>query len=256
MRALARILMAPGPEMPAALLEGLCVFRELESESAMDAIRDEAERQGLALGLGAEATPLDVVVRAWTLNQGMVESLHLRLELKRPRSFPCFSTDAHPLPVFAGPTPEQLSALEGRLNGFCEAWKRGKGARVFPSRVGDVWLFLVRHGAPCRREASAQSHRLGIRVELIDGIVLSEGDGFSILPEQSLLRSVECEARGWVVGQRLAGLQEKQIPCAVEPVYPGEGSFWSIFGQFDGKLVGGISDQRPIQTTGRLHQPA
>ncbi len=152
--ALAKILTAPGPEMPAALLEALCVFRELESESAMDAIRDEAERRGVGLGLGDEATPLDVVVRAWTLDQELVEHLHQRLELKRPRSFKCFSTDTKPLPVFAGPTPEQLSALEERLNGFYEAWKRGKGARVFPSQEGDVWLFLVRHGAPCRREGA------------------------------------------------------------------------------------------------------
>ncbi|HEY9173053.1 MAG TPA: hypothetical protein VI136_12270 [Verrucomicrobiae bacterium] len=152
--ALAAIFLAPSPDMPADLLTSLYLFRELDNERAMDAIRDEIARQGLDLALGAEATALDVVVRAWTLNRHLVETLHQRLELKRPRSFKCFATDAAPIPPFAGPTPEQITHLETRLNSFYEAWKRGCGARVFPSRQGDHWLFLVRHGAPCRREGA------------------------------------------------------------------------------------------------------
>jgi hypothetical protein len=46
--------------------------------------------------------------------------------------------------------------LERRLNLFYEAWKRGKGARVFPSHQEDDWFFLVRHGAPCRREGTME----------------------------------------------------------------------------------------------------
>jgi hypothetical protein len=135
---LARVLMEPGPEMPAALLESLYVFGEMDSEAAMDAILGEAAGRGMSLGLGDDATPLDVVVRAWTVDGRLVESLHRRLELRWPRSFKCFRTDATPLPVFTGPTPAQVEALEGGLNAFCEAWKRGRGARVFASREGDV----------------------------------------------------------------------------------------------------------------------
>lgn len=149
---LARILMEPVADMPEALLESLYLFRELDNAIAMDAIQEEANRRGLDLGLGPDATPLDVVVRAWTLDRRLVEGLHTRLELKRPRAFKIFATDEQPLPCFTGPTPEQLQSLEDRLNQFYQAWKRGKGARVFPSRQGDVWQFLVRHGAPCRRE--------------------------------------------------------------------------------------------------------
>ncbi len=153
---LSRILTDPVADMPEALLESLYLFRELDHAAAMDAIHEEARRRSLDLGLDANVTPLDVVVRAWTLDRRLVEGLHTRLELKRPRSFKFFSTDADPLPGFAGPAPEQLTALEDRLNHFYEAWKRGKGARVFPSRQGDQWMFLVRHGAPCRREGAMQ----------------------------------------------------------------------------------------------------
>jgi hypothetical protein len=119
--ALAAIFMAPSPDMPTDLLTSLYLFRELDTERAMDAIRDESARQGLDLALGAEATALDVVVRAWTLNRHLVETLHQRLELKRPRSFKCFATDAAPIPPFTGPTPEQIARLETRLNSFYEA---------------------------------------------------------------------------------------------------------------------------------------
>jgi len=154
---LARILIEPVADMPEALLESLYLFRELDNPLAMDAIHAEAHRRGLDLQLDSHATPLDMVVRAWTLDRRLVEGLHTRLELKRPRAFKIFTSDALPLPAFTGPTPEQLQDLEARLNHFYEAWKRGKGARVFPSRQGDQWLFLVRHGAPCRRENAMQN---------------------------------------------------------------------------------------------------
>ena len=53
---LARILMEPAPEMPPELLESLYVFREMDSETAMDAILGEAEGRGLGLGLLLIAT--------------------------------------------------------------------------------------------------------------------------------------------------------------------------------------------------------
>ena len=149
---LARILMEPTPDMPADLLESLHVFRELDNQPAMDALRAEAERQQLAVGLADEATPLDMVMRLWTLDRRLVERQHHTLELTRPRSFQYFSTQADMLPRLGAPAPEQLVELERRLNLFYEAWKRGKGARVFFYQQPDDWVFLVRHGAPCRRE--------------------------------------------------------------------------------------------------------
>ena len=151
---LAGILMDPAPDMPPELLESLCIFREMDNDNAMDAIRAAAQHQGLDLGSGHEATPLDIVVRAWTLAPRMVEALHSRLDLKRPRSFKCFATDASPLPAFRGATPEQIAALEGRLDSYYQAAKRGKGVKVFPSQQGDTFMYVVRHGAPCRREGA------------------------------------------------------------------------------------------------------
>jgi hypothetical protein len=153
---LAGILMDPAPDMPAELLESLCIFRDLDNDNAMDAIREAAQRQGLDLGADHDATPLDVVVRAWTIAPRLVEALHQRLDLKRPRSFKCFATDADPLPRFRGATPEQLATLEARLDAYYQAARRGKGVKVFASQQGDTFIFVVRHGAPCRREGAMQ----------------------------------------------------------------------------------------------------
>ena len=149
---LARILMEPAPDAPPDLLEALCVFREMDNAPAEDALRAEAVRQHLDLGLADPATPLDVVMRAWALDRQMVERLHQRLELSRPRAFHYFSTVVEPVPPFDGPGAHKLAELERRLNLFYEAWNRGKGARVFAYQQPEEWVFLVRHGAPWRRE--------------------------------------------------------------------------------------------------------
>lgn len=152
--ALAAILVDPTPDMPPELLESLCIFRDMDNDNAMDAISVQARARGLDLATAPEATPLDVVVRAWTIAPRLVQALHTRLALKRPRSFKCFATDADPLPLFRGATPEQLTTLESRLDTYYQAARRGKGAKVFASQQGDTFLYIVRHGAPFRREGA------------------------------------------------------------------------------------------------------
>ena len=154
---LAEVLREPTPDMPADLVEGLHAFRGLDNEPAMDAIAEECERRGLDLGLGQEATPLDVVVRAWTRDREVVEALHVKKSVKRGRSFRYYSTDANPLPVFTGPTAEQLRKIEEGMNAFCLATSRGPGARVFAWPEGNRWRFVVRHGKVRRGEEAMEN---------------------------------------------------------------------------------------------------
>jgi hypothetical protein len=151
---LAALFIEPTPDMPADCLEALYLFRQMGNPAGMDAILEAAQTRRLDLDLGNEPTPLDVVVRAWALDRILVEDLHNRLELSRPRAFGYFSATQHPAPPFAPPSLDRLALLEQRLNAFYEAWKRGKGARVFAYHQPPEWCFLVRHGAPCRREGA------------------------------------------------------------------------------------------------------
>jgi hypothetical protein len=159
--ALARVLLEPTPEMPPDLLESLHVFHELDHAAATDALRRAAREQGLELGEGPAATPLDVAMAAWLRDRQLVEEVHLRFELNRPRSFRYYSALQEPPPPFTGPAPEQVAWLEGRLSRFYEAWKRGRGVRVFVYPQEGEWWFLVRHGAPCRREGVMEGDQPG-----------------------------------------------------------------------------------------------
>ncbi len=154
---LAEVLREPTPDMPADLVEGLHAFRGLDNEPAMDAIAEECERRGLDLGLGQEATPLDVAVRAWTRDREVVEALHVKRSVRRGRSFQYYTTDANPVPDFAGPTAEQLRKIEEGLNAFYLATSRGPGARVFAWPEGNRWRFVVRHGKARRGEEAMEN---------------------------------------------------------------------------------------------------
>ena len=149
---LAEVLRDPTPDMPAELLEALYAFRGLDNEEGMDAIAEEAKQRGLDLGLGDDVTALDVVVCAWTRDRQLVEALHAKQSVRRGRSFRYFSTDADPLPAFAGPTAEQLRQIEEGMNAFYLATRRGPGVRVFAWPDGKRWRFVVRHGKVCRCE--------------------------------------------------------------------------------------------------------
>lgn len=156
---LAKLFMEPAPDMPSELLESLYIFRELDSPAGMDAIRQAAELEQIELELEPDATPLDVVLTAWLRARTLVETVHNRLEVYRPRSFQYFTTALSPVPSFPGPRPDQLLSLERQLDTFYQAWGRGMGARVLAFRDDPVWRFLVRHGAPCRREGAMRDNR-------------------------------------------------------------------------------------------------
>jgi hypothetical protein len=162
---LAGIFMEPTKEVPAAFLESVFLIQEMATPAGMDVLLESARSNGIELGLGEDLVPIDVAVKMWLNNPGLLENLHNTAEMTRPRAFRYYLTERDPVPPFFGPTAEQLVSLETRLNGFYVAWKRGRGAKVFAYKNfplaaahPDVvtrpseWWFLVRHGAPCRRE--------------------------------------------------------------------------------------------------------
>ena len=160
---LVRVFMEPTPDMPAELADSLHLVREMGTARGMDAMLEECRARGVDLGLGDDASPEDVALKLWLTDPRMLENLQNCKEVSRPRGFQYFTTDASPLPQFEGPSLEQLRALEERLEGFYVAWRRGAGTRVFAycqQRLWHTvpeWVFLVRHGAPFRREEAMEN---------------------------------------------------------------------------------------------------
>ena len=150
--ALAGLFLDPEPDMPAYLVDSLCLIHEMSDPFGMDAILEAAEDRGLDLAIGDKPDPVDVAVQAWLKDKTLLEQLHNQHELTRPRSFLYFGTNASTIPPFAPPETAQLAALEARLDDWYAKKKRGRGCRVFAyPKNGECW-FLVRHGLPCKRE--------------------------------------------------------------------------------------------------------
>jgi hypothetical protein len=160
---LVRVVMEPTPDMPSELVDSLHLVEAMGTSRQLDRMLDEARSNGLNLGLDEFATPEDVAIKLWLLDPHALENLHNSGEVTRPRAFEYFTTDETPVPAFPDPTLDQLRALERRLDQFYVAWRRGDGTRVFAycqQRIWQEWpewLFLVRHGAPFRREEAMEN---------------------------------------------------------------------------------------------------
>jgi hypothetical protein len=153
---LAHIFLDPSPDMPPELLDSLFLLHRMATPSGMDCLLATAEERGIVLETGPEPAPADVALVAWNHHRQLLEEVHTNHEISRPRAFQYFSTHADPVPEFAGPTADQLRELHERLNSFYQACRRGPGTRVFSCRRDQQWCFLVRHGAPCRREGALE----------------------------------------------------------------------------------------------------
>jgi hypothetical protein len=155
--------MEPTEDMPAELSDALHLVHEMGSARRLDCMLAEARENDLDLDLPETATPLDVALKMWLLDPGMLENLHNSQDANRPRKFDYFSTDATPVPAFHGASLEQLRRIEQRLGDFYMAWRRGTGTRVFSYcqqrkwQVSPEWLFVVRHGEPFRREEAMEN---------------------------------------------------------------------------------------------------
>ena len=109
---LAGVFMEPTRDVPATFLESVFLIQEMANPGGMDVLLESARSNGLDLGLGEDVVPIDVAVKMWLLNPGLLENLHNTAEMTRPRAFRYFASEADPVPMFLGPTPEQMSTLE------------------------------------------------------------------------------------------------------------------------------------------------
>ena len=155
---LVRVFMEPTEDMPADLADGLHVVHEMGTPRRLDSMLREARENDLELGLPESATPLDVALKLWLMDPGMLENLLNSQDATRQRKFEYFSTNASPVPAFHGASLEQLRRVEERMEAFYQATWRGSGTRVFSYcqqrkwQRSAEWLFVVRHGEPFQRE--------------------------------------------------------------------------------------------------------
>ncbi|WP_145243974.1 hypothetical protein [Urbifossiella limnaea] len=147
-------LMAPDADTPADLVEALYYVDGMATPEGMHALLAVAAAAGLALD-GADLTPAEVAVQVWLAAPDRLERAHAEQHLPNPRSFEYFQTDASAPAAAPALTPDVTAALEGEMNDWFAANRRGRTARVFAFPRPDVTWFLVRHGEPFKREEAA-----------------------------------------------------------------------------------------------------
>lgn len=151
---LATIFMTPDEKTPGELINALYLVDEMATEEGMDALLAAAEKRGLKLAAGADHSSADVAVDVWLRDRGILERKHAEQYLAKVRSFEYFQMDTSKKCTFTKPSFKQCRELAKVLDNWFENKKRGRGSKVIMCvRPDGVW-FLIRHGAPFKREAS------------------------------------------------------------------------------------------------------
>jgi len=159
--ALAAALADPGDDAPDALLEAIFFVDEATDGEFADTLLDEAEREGIALVDGQEASPADIAVRLWIADPHVLQNLHAERFLVRPKRFISLLTTGDSLPALNCVTDEMVAAMQLDLDGFYEKRKKGRGARVFRFMRDDGVWFLVRHGERLKRQGKIENEQPG-----------------------------------------------------------------------------------------------
>ena len=177
---LVEVLMTPGSDTPAGLIDALFYVHEMSTQECMDVLLEEVENNGISLEENPDPTAADIAVQVYLQDKDILERKHAEQYLVKPRLFEYFQTELRPIPVFKQPSTDVLAALEKDLDDWFEKKKRGRGSRVFVFQKTDSVWFLVRHGDPYKREGSLegdQSSSVFYRPEKYDILVYEPAIG-------------------------------------------------------------------------------
>lgn len=157
-RAICRVLMAPGDEPPAGLIDDLCFIDEMATADAMDALLASAREAGVELEVGEESTPADVALQMRLVAPRLLEEKHAEFFLSRRRqTFEYFRSRLGDGLGHRVPSLERLQRFEAELGNRLGEMRRGLGCNVLLfERPDGVW-FLVRRGDACRREGAIET---------------------------------------------------------------------------------------------------
>ncbi len=154
--ALANILMTSDSNIPCGLIDSLQCVREMSTPEVMDHLLREAKTRGVYID-DSDLSPADLVVRLWLHDRSILEYVYAQQFLIKPCTFVFFQEGNRRGAEFRGLSPSIVRAFEGDLDGWFQRRKHGIGCRVFVYPQQDGIWFLVRHGAPLRREGCIEN---------------------------------------------------------------------------------------------------
>ena len=176
-QALSMALANPDPSANPDLFDALFLVHELSTPDAFDNVQEAIQGRQFEEDIPTEITPADLVIRVYLLDADILDRVHARQELRRPRSFIYFQSLDQSKPGIDFPEQEKIMRIEEALNIGFDRRRRGRTAKVIPfNGEGNMW-FLVRRGAALTREGiisdDGGSDSLYYRPERYDIIVYS-----------------------------------------------------------------------------------
>jgi hypothetical protein len=148
----AKVLMSPDESVPEAMVDALYYVHETASNDAMDELLKRAKWAGLAIETDGDPSTADLALQIWLQNPDLLQRQHAETVAFNRSRFMYFAGKPTNKNVECDPTPEQLLAMQKKIDGWMLEKRRGKASRVFAfPREKKTW-FLVRHGEPMRRE--------------------------------------------------------------------------------------------------------
>lgn len=153
---LSQILMRPDDSVPPEMVDALYYVHETASKESAEELIETAQSAGLTIEPGEEPSDADVALQIWLQRPDVIRRQHAEVvAFKRSRFMYFGGKSGKPRPAI-DPTPEQISAIQGKMDEWFDKKRRGKGSRIFAFPRGTKTWFLIRHGEPMRREGRHQ----------------------------------------------------------------------------------------------------
>lgn len=179
-KALSLALANPDPSANPDLFDALFLVHELSTSEAFDAVQEALQDQEFEEEIPSDLSPADLAIRVYHSNPDILDRVHARQELRRPRSFVYFQSKAQINGGIKLPGDDQIANIEEELNKGLIRKRRGKTAKVIPFNGGDNMWFLIRRGAAFNRQGiirnDGESDSLYYRPERYDTVVYNNAN--------------------------------------------------------------------------------
>ena len=139
-------------EVPAELLDAICLIDELANTVAVDLLLDRVPKDSLGLEPDTEHSPADIVTAAWLAEREHLIQTHALVKLKRARSFDYYQANQTKPPRYVTPAEETLQQLERDIDSWYVERLRGQGTKIEIFDRGYEVDVSILHGSLFRRQ--------------------------------------------------------------------------------------------------------
>ena len=160
----------------AELFDAFALIGAMSSDSREDILREFIDAQPYSNEAGDDMTAADLAVLVYLHDPEKLNEIDVEFTATKKKSFAMRATrrDLSSLEI----TKEHLAVFEEQLNSVFVSKHRGKTAKVYtPSREGDEYWFIIRHGDSFKRQGTVakekESKTLAFQPESFDLLVLN-----------------------------------------------------------------------------------